>query len=234
MLQDQKFKLVCAALCPELSVLIYHWSNSEGYAVLVQLFWDRLTSVILESLSPTGESCQSRPVCAEWLLDTHTELCLCLNNPKHKRSTQGLKVKFISSENNLEDESPETESCADTVLSTSDDGHIDKHLQTFVEVLSVSYLTKAEQYSDPTFLLYLEKLTRAFESRELFCSLLKVNVDIQIESDECLVQLYDSTLQKWLQDEKVCSESVVRITFTLLKFLTADGKNHVLEALCKV
>jgi len=235
-LKDRKFKLVSAALFPELSVLIYHWSNSEGYAVLVQLFWDHLTSVILESLSPTEESCQSRPICAEWLLNTHLELCLCLKNPKHKRSRQGLKVKFISPENNSEDESPEAESCSETALSKSNDFHIDKYLQTLVEVLSVSYLTKTEQYSDPTFLLYLEKLIRAFESRELFFSLLKVIVaeDIQTESNELLVQLYDAALKKWLQDEKVCSESVVRITFALLKFLTADGKNHILEGLCKV
>jgi hypothetical protein len=118
----------------------------------------------------------------------------------------------------------------------SNDIHIDKYLQTLVEVLSVSYLTNTKQYSDPTFLVYLEKLIRAFESRELFFSLLKVNVaeDIQTESNELLVQLYDETLQKWLQDEKVCSESVVRITFALLKFLAADGKNNILEGLCKV
>jgi len=235
-LKDQKFKLVSAALFPELSVLIYHWSNTEGYAVLVQLFWDRLTSVILESLSPAGESCQLRPICAEWLLNTHLELCLCLKNPKHKRSKQGLKVKFISPENNSEDGSPETESCSQTALSMSNDFHADKCLQTLVEVLSVSYLTKTEQYSDPTFLVYLEKLIRAFESRELFFGLLKVIIaeDIQTESNELLVQLYDAKLQKWLQDEKVCSESVVRITFALLKFLMADGKNHILECLCKV
>lgn len=235
-LKDKKFKLVCAALFPELSVLIYHWSNSEGYALLVQLFWDRLTSVILESISPTDESCQSRPICAEWLLNTHVELCLCLKNPKHKRSRQGLKVKFISPEDNSEDESPETESCSENSLSMSNDIHTDKYLQTLVEVLSVSYLTNTKQYSDPTFLVYLEKLIRAFESRELFFSLLKVNIaeDIQTESNELLVQLYDETLQKWLQDEKVCSESVVRITFALLKFLPADGKNHILEGLCKV
>jgi hypothetical protein len=235
-MKDQKFKLVSATLFPELSVLIYHWSNSEGYAVLVQLFWDCLTSVLLESLSPTGESFQLRPICAEWLLNAHIELCLCLKNPKHKRSRQGLKVKFISPENNSEDESPETESCSETALSTSNDIHTDRYLQTLVEVLSVSYLTKIEQYSDPTFLVYLEKLIRAFESKELFSSLLKVNVaeDIQTESNELLVQLYDATLQKWLQDEKVCCESVVHITFALLKFLTADGKNHILKGLCKV
>lgn len=235
-LKDQKFKLVSAALFPELSVLIYNWSNSEGYAVLVRLFWDHLTSVILESLSPTEESCQSKPICAEWLLNTHLELCLCLKNPKHKRSRQGLKVKFISQENNSEDESPETESCSETALSVSNDFHTDKYLQTFVEVLGVSYLTKTEQYSDPTFLAYLEKLIRAFESRELFFSLLKVIVteDIQTESNELLVQLYDAKLWKWLQDEKVCCESVVRITFALLKFLMADGKIHILEGLCKV
>jgi hypothetical protein len=236
MLKDQKFKLVSSALFPELSVLIYHWSNNEGYTLLVQPFWDSLTSVVLESLSPTGESFQSRPICAEWLLNTHIELCLCLKNPKHKRSRQGLKVTFISPENNSEDESPETESCSETLLSISDDIHTDKYLQTLVEVLSVSYVTKTEQYSDPTFLIYLEKLTSAFESRELFFSLLKVNVtaDIQTESNESLVQLYDSTLQKWLQDEKVCAESVVRITFALLKFLTADEKYHILDSLCKV
>lgn len=236
MLKDQKFKLVSAALFSELSVLVDHWSNSEGYAVLVQLFWDQLTSVILESLSPTEESYQSRRTCAEWLLNIHLELCLCLKNPKHKRSRQGLKVKFISPENNSENESPETESCSETALSTSNDFHTDKCLQTLVQDLSVSYLTKTEQYSDPTFLVYLEKLVRAFESRELFLSLLKVTVgeDIQTESNELLVQLYDATLQKWLQDEKLCSESVVRITFALLKFLTANGKNHILEGLCKV
>lgn len=235
-LKDRKFKLVSAALFPELSVLIYHWSNNEDYAVLVQLFWDHLTSVILETLSPTEESCQSRPICAEWLLNTHLELCLCLQNPKHKRSRQGLKVKFISPENNSEDESPETESSSETTLSMSNDFHTDKYLQTLVEVLSVAYMTKTEQYSDPIFLVYLEKLIRTFESKELFFSLLKVIVaeDIQTESNETLVQLYDATLQKWLQDEKVCSESVVRITFALLKFLTADGKNYILEGLCKV
>lgn len=235
-MKDQKFKSVSAALFPELSVLIYHWSNSESYAVLVQLFWDRLTSVILESLSPTEESCRSRPICAEWLLNTHLELCLCFKNPKHKRSRQGLKVKFVSPENDSEDESPETESCRETALSMSNDFHIYKYLQTLVEVLSVSYLTKTEQYSDPTFLVYLEKLIRAFESRELFFSLLKVIVaeDVKTESNELLAQLYDAILQKWLQDEKVRSESVVRITFALLKFLTTDGKKHILEGLCKV
>lgn len=237
MLKDHILQLVSATLFPQVSGLLYHWSSSEGYGALVQLFWDCLTSVILESLSTicTGGTVQPKSISTEWLLSRHVELCLCLKNPKHRRCSRGLKVKFISPERNSEDESPEPECTTNTVLSVSDD-HIDKYLQTLVQVISASYLRKTKQFGDPVFLLYLTKLTRAFESRELFLSLLKVDVaeDKQAVCNGSLVQLYDSTLHKWLQDEKICSENVVHITFALLKFLTDDEKNHVLVALCKV
>lgn len=236
MLKDQKLQLVSAALFPQMSGLIYHWSNSEGYGVLVQLFWNNLTSLVLESLSSPGDALHSRSICTEWLLNRHVELCLCLKNPKHQRSSRGLKVKFVFPENDSDGESLEEESPTDTVLSISDDVHIDKYLQIVVEVICVSCFKKTEQFCDPTFLFYLNKLIRGFESRELFVSLLKADVteEIGTESKDSLVQLYDSTLHKWLQDEKICSENLVDITFALLKFLTADEKNHVLDALCKV
>jgi hypothetical protein len=235
-LKDQKLQLVSAALFPQVSGLIYHWSNSEGYGVLVQLFWDSLTSVVLESLSSPGDALQYRSIYTEWLLNRHVELCLCLKNPKHQRSSRGLKVKFISPENNSDDESLEPESPTDTVLSISNDIHIDKYLQTVVEIICISCLRKTKHFSDPTFLFCLSKLIRAFESRELFLGLLKADVaeDIGTECKDSLVQLYDSTLHNWIQDENICSENLVDITFVLLKFLTADEKNHVLEALCKV
>lgn len=236
-LKDQKLQLVSVSLFPQVSGLLYHWSNNKGYGVLVQLFWDRLTSVIRESLCSinVGDTLQPSSISIEWLLNRQVDLCLCLKNPKHQRCSRGLKVKFVSPEKNSEDESPEPESTTDTVLSVTDD-HIDKYLQTLVQVISASYLMKTKQFGDPGFLLYLTKLTRAFESRELFLSLLKVDVaeDIQAVCNESLIQLYDSTLHKWLQDEKFSSENVVDITFALLKFLKDDEKNHVLESLCKV
>lgn len=236
MLKDQKLQLVSAALFPQVSGLIYHWSNSEGYGVLVQLFWNNLTSLVLESLSSPGDGLQFRSICTEWLLNRLVELCLCLKNPKHQRSSRGLKVKFVFPENNSNDESMEPESPTDPVLSISNDVLIDKYLQTVVEVICVSCFRKTKHFCDRTFLFYLNKLIRAFESRELFVSLLKADVtqDIGTESKDSLVHLYDSTLHKWLQDEKICCENLVDITFSLLKFLTADEKNHVLDALCKV
>jgi hypothetical protein len=130
----------------------------------------------------------------------------------------------------------EPESPTNTVLSVSNDVLIDKYLQTVVEVICVSCFRKTKHFSDRTFLFYINKLIKAFESRELFMSLLKADVtlDTGTESKDSLVQLYDSTLHKWLQDEKICSGNLVDITFSLLKFLTADDKNHVLDALCKV
>jgi hypothetical protein len=238
MLKDEKLQLVSAALFPQVSGLIYHWSNNEDYGLLVQLFWDCLTSVVLESLSfiCVGDTLQCRSICAEWLLSRHVELCLCFKNPKHHRSSQRLRVKFASPEKNSEDENSEPESPTDTSLSTPDDTHIDKYLQTMVRVISVSYLKKTKQFCDPVFLLHLAKLTRVFESRELFLSLLKLDLteDVETESKESLVDLYDSTLHNWLQDEKLCSEAVVDITFALLKFLSIHEKKHVLKALCKV
>lgn len=237
MLKDNKLHLVSASLFPQVSGLVYHWSKTEGYEVLVQLFWDQLMSVILESLSSVyiGGTGQSSSMSAEWLLNRHVELCLCLKNPRHQRCSRGLKVKFFSSEKNLEVEYLEPQSTGDTVWSVSDE-HIERCLQTLVQVISVSYVRKMEQFGDPVFLLYLTKLIRAFESREFFLSLLEVDVaeDKQAVCNESLVQLYDSTLHRWLQDEKICSENVVHITFALLKFLTDDEKSHVLEALCKV
>jgi hypothetical protein len=145
-------------------------------------------------------------------------------------------VKFISPESNSNNESMEPESPLDTGLSISNDVHIDKGLQTVVEVICLSCWEKTKHFCDPTFLSYLSKMIRAFESRELFLSLLKADPaqNMGTESKDSLVRLYDSALHKWLQDEKTCSENVVDITFALLKFLSDDEKNHVLDTLCKV
>jgi hypothetical protein len=130
----------------------------------------------------------------------------------------------------------EPESQLDAGLSISNDVHIDKYLQTVVEVICVSCWEKTNNFCDPAFLIYLSKLIRTFESRELFLSLLKADPaqNMGTESKESLVQLYDSTLHKWLQDEKICSENLVDITFAVMKYLTDDEKNHVLNTLCKV
>jgi hypothetical protein len=236
MLKDRKLQLVSSALFPQVSGLIHHWSNSEGYGVLVQHFWNSLTSLVLQFLQHPGDALQSSSTCAEWLLNRHVELCLCLKNPKHQRSSRGLKVKFISSESSTNDESLEPESPVDSGLSISNDVDIDKCLQTVVEVICVSCLEKVKHFSDPTYLFYLKKLLRAFESRELFLSLLKADAvqNMGTEGEGSLVQLYDSTLHKWLQDEEICSENLVDITFALLKFLADDEKNHVLDTICKV
>lgn len=238
-LKNQKLHLVSSALFPQVSGLVYHWNHNcdnEGYNKLAEEFWKTLTDILIGSLSPSSEdSLKSESLVSSWFLNRQVDLCISLKNPKLHRISQKLKVKFSTQDNEHSDENSKPGSPVDNEHFNTEELPVDQGLHTLVQALSALYFKKFEESSDTGFLVSLTRLTDSFRSRDLFLNLLHANISVDIQTNEdSLLELYNTTLCKWLENENMCSEDVVSITFSLLEFLSPEEKDHILESLCKV
>ncbi|KAJ9575352.1 hypothetical protein L9F63_025698, partial [Diploptera punctata] len=230
-LKNQNLHLVSGALFPQISGLVQHWNHScdnEEYKKVLEEFWKILTNTLLGSVSNEDSLESSVP---SWILNRQVDLCLYLKNPKLHRNIQKLKVKFTAEdEENSEPESPvDSEPCV-----MEETSFIDQGLNTLVQHLSASYFKKIEESNDKNFLVCLTKLIESFTSRELFLNLIQVNISEDIETNKCLLQLFNTKFYKWLENDIMCSEDIIGITFSLLDVLPSEEKEHVLESLYKV
>lgn len=191
--------------------LIAYWnhsSNSNDFcAKLLTRFWLE-TFLVLKSTTESQTN-------IEKITSAQIELVVALKNCTGTVRPKHTNVKFASSADEIDSAS----SCSLPVVST-----FETHLRTLVQKLCAVYVDNAKSSRNATFVLRLERLIKEFQSNTIFDTL---------TNEKNLMVVFD-TFKDWLKDDNLRSESVVELILILMKQVTPEEKNQILEQIAKV
>jgi hypothetical protein len=191
------------------ALLVQYWSRNktiDNYPRYLNLFW-QCVSNLLETITNQDDSD---------LADRQVTFMQHLKNAA--RPKEQLKVAFSSNER----EGRNSETTNLEVDATYKD-----NLTNLVYTVLKSYVEQIREKKSKRLLQDVFSLIRLFESRDFLAGLGRLVGDDR----ENLSHVYDKLLYDWLESSELCCETVVDLTFVLLRHLGDDQKRAILRSL---
>lgn len=196
----------------QVAVLVQYWNrnkNLENYPEFLNLFWSSVINLIESGSIFDAENPESQD-----LVDRHVVFLQHLKNTAKPKEQQ--KVKF----------SEEVQSGHESHLevATETDSVYNQNLTILVYTILKSYISQIQDKKSQFLIPNVFSLIRLFESREFL-----IGFSRNFNQSENFLQLYEK-LFDWLKTKELACETLVDLTFILLKYVTNDQKKQILES----
>ncbi|XP_011301777.1 E3 ubiquitin-protein ligase listerin [Fopius arisanus] len=212
------FSSIKGIVFPEVTGLVKYWSKNRnskyGYSELIRIFWTEIETMF-QRVTATVDSHDKSMI--DNIHNAEIKFLMSLKKPQNS-IRKHHQVRFADSEDAIEKKLDVHQADA-----AEDDEVFLGELELFVNNLSTSYIRCNNDIA------YLNQLISIFESKELFTSLAKVQ-----REDGSLLDFYNEVLKPRVKEISEDTGVIVNLIFTLLKYMTNEEKNIVLNSLTEL
>jgi len=210
----------------EITHLIRYWSKNrtnegyKSYIPIIQQFWIELHLLFDNLINVSQENYEMSQNID--IKNSQIEFLLTLKNAPD-RTRKKLKVKFSNADNSVKRQSEIK------VTDVNTDIVFNAEFCQFINVLCTSYFNKINHQRSIDYISQLNKLTKHFESKELFIALSK-----SLEVDKNFFEFYDKSLKYLLLQNSETMEQILELIFYFIAYINDAEKDKVLKSLIEL